>query len=87
MGVPKSRWKTPPSYLTELKGFLNPDQKPVMAYLLDICGVQQTQHNNIKKKEHEELEKYQELKEAERMWKMKATVEITGALRAVTPPN
>ncbi|TWW72943.1 hypothetical protein D4764_15G0003370 [Takifugu flavidus] len=44
--------------------------------------------NNIRKKEHEKLEKYQGLKEEiERMWVMKATVVpvVIGTLVAVTP--
>ncbi|KAF1377421.1 hypothetical protein PFLUV_G00200640 [Perca fluviatilis] len=44
--------------------------------------------SNIKKKEHEKLEKYQGLREElEEMWKLKVTVVpvVIGALRAVTP--
>ncbi|TWW80141.1 hypothetical protein D4764_10G0011710 [Takifugu flavidus] len=44
--------------------------------------------SNIRKKEHEKLEKYQGLKEEiERMWGMKATVVpvVIGTLGAVTP--
>ena len=43
---------------------------------------------NIRKEEHEKLEKYQGLKEQlERMWKVKASVVpvVVGALGAVTP--
>ncbi|KAF7643082.1 hypothetical protein LDENG_00244990 [Lucifuga dentata] len=40
---------------------------------------------NIRKKEHEKLEKYQGLQEElDRMWKVKSTV-VIGALGAVTP--
>ena len=44
--------------------------------------------SNIKKKEHENLEKYQGLKEdLERIWGVKASVVpvVIGTLRAVTP--
>ena len=43
---------------------------------------------NIRKKEHEKIEKYQGLKEQlERMWKVKASVVpvVVGALGAVSP--
>lgn len=45
-------------------------------------------NSNIKRREHEKLEKYQELKEErEKMWRVKATVlsVVTGTLAAVTP--
>ncbi|XP_055362142.1 uncharacterized protein LOC129603668 [Betta splendens] len=41
---------------------------------------------NIRKKEHEKLEKYQGLREElEKAWKVKATVVVIGALGVVTP--
>ncbi|KAF7643739.1 hypothetical protein LDENG_00234400 [Lucifuga dentata] len=46
--------------------------------------------SNIRKKEHEKIEKYQGLKEElERTWKVKSKVVpvVTGALWAVTPQN
>ncbi|TWW54978.1 hypothetical protein D4764_09G0000270 [Takifugu flavidus] len=52
------------------------------------AGKDQIDLHNIRKKEHEKLEKYEGLKEEiERMWGMKATVVpvVIGTLGAVTP--
>ncbi|KAF7656848.1 hypothetical protein LDENG_00035480 [Lucifuga dentata] len=61
------------------------DKKQKMAVVIDVAV---PADSNIRKKEHEKIEKYQGLKEElERTWKVKFKVVpvVTGALGAVTP--
>ncbi|KAF7655229.1 hypothetical protein LDENG_00059120 [Lucifuga dentata] len=62
---------------------VNKEQKRVV-----VIDVAIPSDGNIKKKEHEKLEKYQRLKEElDQMWKVKSTVVpvVIGTLGAVTP--
>ncbi len=61
------------------------DKQQKKAVVIDVAI---PSDSNIRKKEHEKLEKYQGLKEElEKMWKVRATVVpvVIGALGAVTP--
>ncbi|TWW73493.1 hypothetical protein D4764_15G0008870 [Takifugu flavidus] len=101
--VPGSRWETTPKVLENkqakiLWDFQIQTDKMVVANQPDVVVVDKHQktlvviaipsNSNIKKKQHEKLEKYQGLKEEmERMWGMKATVVpvVIETLGAVTP--